>query len=93
MTEIKEGTAAIYLRRLQNVIQQVETTQIDHALALIIEAWNAGRQIITFGNGGSALTAQHYITDWNKSIYLSTKKTFSRTLLSRQYGTHHRLCK
>ena len=43
---------------------------------LIIEKFQAGKKIITCGNGGSASTASHYITDWNKMINLATGKKF-----------------
>ena len=42
------------------------------AINAIVGAFQRGNKLLVFGNGGSALTALHYITDWNKSIYLST---------------------
>ena len=39
-------------------------------------AFDAGRQIITCGNGGSAYAASHYITDWNKMVNLATGRKF-----------------
>lgn len=39
-------------------------------------AFDAGRQIITCGNGGSAYAASHYITDWNKMVSLATGRKF-----------------
>ena len=70
-----------YLSRLSHVISQLDASQIDNAVGLIEHTWKAGRQIICLGNGGSALTALHYINDWNKSIYLSTGIPFrGRTL-------------
>ena len=39
-------------------------------------AYEAGRYIITCGNGGSAYNASHFITDWNKMINLATGKPF-----------------
>jgi D-sedoheptulose 7-phosphate isomerase len=70
-----------YLSRLSHVISRLDVCQIDNAIGLIEEAWKAGRQIICLGNGGSALTALHYITDWNKSLFLSIGVPFrGRTL-------------
>lgn len=43
---------------------------------LIQSKFNAGKKIITCGNGGSASTASHYITDWNKMVNLATGKKF-----------------
>jgi D-sedoheptulose 7-phosphate isomerase len=43
---------------------------------IVEQAFLAGKKIITCGNGGSASTASHYITDWNKMINLATGKRF-----------------
>jgi len=43
---------------------------------LIKKKFEDGKKIITCGNGGSASTASHYITDWNKMINLATGKKF-----------------
>lgn len=80
------GTALTYLERLAGVIQAADKRQIDQGVELIYNAWQHGRQIIVFGNGGSSLTAQHYINDWNKSIYASTKKPFRGVCLSENMG-------
>jgi D-sedoheptulose 7-phosphate isomerase len=75
------ATTRTYVSRLSRVISQLDLTQIDQAIGLIEATWKAGRQIICLGNGGSALTALHYVNDWNKSIYLSTGIPFrGRTL-------------
>lgn len=71
-----QGAGQAYLERLTNLIGQANTQDIDNAINLIMDAWQKGRQIITFGNGGSALTALHFITDWNKSVFISQKKQF-----------------
>lgn len=75
-------TSSTYLSRLQEVLNALDTEAIDSVIRVIGQAWQAGRQIITCGNGGSSLTAQHYIADWNKSIFLSSQVAFrGRTLL------------
>jgi D-sedoheptulose 7-phosphate isomerase len=70
------GTAERYLSKLSRLLQVIDRQQIDQSIALIEEAWMAGRRIITLGNGGSSLTALHFITDWNKSIFLATGRPF-----------------
>jgi D-sedoheptulose 7-phosphate isomerase len=47
-----------------------------NGIDLINEKFQAGKNIFTCGNGGSASTASHYITDWNKMINLATGKKF-----------------
>jgi D-sedoheptulose 7-phosphate isomerase len=54
----------------------MDRKQLDGGLRVVREAWQRGAQIITLGNGGSALTAQHYIADWNKSAFLKTRRPF-----------------
>jgi D-sedoheptulose 7-phosphate isomerase len=76
------GTADAYLAKLRNMLGTIDRSQIDAAVEVIANAWQAGRQIITLGNGGSSMTALHFINDWNKSIFLSSGKPFrGRTLV------------
>lgn len=77
------GSATDYFDRLQQVVLNgVIAEEIDRGVAIIAHAWRSGKQVITLGNGGSSMTALHFINDWNKSIYLSTKVPFrGRTLV------------
>lgn len=68
--------SATYLRKLKRVLDTLDTDQIDRAVGLIADAWQAGRQVITLGNGGSSMTALHFITDWNKSVFMASGKPF-----------------
>jgi D-sedoheptulose 7-phosphate isomerase len=70
------GTAERYLSKLTHLLQMIDRDQIDQGISLIEDAWLAGRRIITLGNGGSSLTALHFITDWNKSVFLATGRPF-----------------
>jgi len=70
------GSAQGYLSKLAAVLEAFDRVQVDEAIGLIADAWQAGRQIITLGNGGSSMTALHFINDWNKSIFLSSGKPF-----------------
>jgi len=73
------GTAEAYLSKLTRLLAVLNREQIDNAIAVIAEAWQAGRQIITLGNGGSSM---HFVNDWNKSVFMSTGKPFrGRTLV------------
>ncbi len=53
---------------------------------MIDAAWQADQQIIVFGNGGSALAAQHAITDWNKSLFLASGRQFRGVSLADNMG-------
>lgn len=81
-----KGTSNHYLKRLEEVIRRIDTERMDKAVSLIYEAWQSNHQIIVFGNGGSALTAQHYVTDWNKSIYHAVQKPFLGRCLVENIG-------
>jgi len=79
-------TVASYFDRLTRVVNELDHASVDHAISLIRDAWDARRKIIVCGNGGSALTASHYINDWNKMAYLSTGKPFRGHCLSDNMG-------
>jgi len=75
-----------YLEHLSHMAGQLDQASVENAIDLIRNAWSEKRKTIVCGNGGSALTASHYITDWNKSVYLSTGKPFRGTCLSDNMG-------
>ncbi len=70
------GTTHNYLKKLTDLLATIDQTQVDDAVSVIADAWQSGRQIITLGNGGSSMTALHFINDWNKSIFMSSGKPF-----------------
>jgi D-sedoheptulose 7-phosphate isomerase len=71
-----------YLRKLGACLDHLDRGELDRGIDVIRKAWQEGRQIITLGNGGSAMTALHFITDWNKMVHLATGKPFrGRTLV------------
>ena len=75
-------SVASYLTHLSGMISQLDQSMVESAIALIKDHWNQKRKIIVCGNGGSALTASHYINDWNKMAYLATGKPFRGHCLS-----------
>ncbi|WJF89583.1 SIS domain-containing protein [Paraburkholderia bonniea] len=64
------GVAETYLTKLSAMLATIDRKQIDDAIGVVADAWQQGRQIITLGNGGSSMTALHFITDWNKSVFM-----------------------
>lgn len=75
-----------YLLAHQNLSKNLNFGEIDEAIAMINEAVSGNKKIVTCGNGGSASTASHYITDWNKMINRSTGKKFRGISLSDNVG-------
>ena len=58
----------------------------EKAISIVKETFLGGRKIITCGNGGSASTASHYITDWAKMVPLATGKKFRGICLCDNVG-------
>jgi D-sedoheptulose 7-phosphate isomerase len=75
-----------YFDRLTQTIQACDKPRWDEAVDLIDAAWLADRQIIVLGNGGSALAAQHAITDWNKNLFLASGQRFRGVSLADNMG-------
>src|SRR5437773_6893428 len=70
------GTAQTYLSKLTSLLESFDRGQVDNAVKVIADAWQAGHQIITLCNSGSSMTALHFINDWNKSVFIATGKPF-----------------
>ena len=59
-------TVANYIQQHNSVMNSLDEEEVNFAINLIIKTWQSNHQIVTCGNGGSANTTSHYITDWNK---------------------------
>ena len=56
--------------------EQADLAGFQAGVDLICAKFESGHKIITCGNGGSAHTASHYITDWAKMTNLATGRKF-----------------
>ena len=65
-----------YVAALTSLADKLSISEFQLGIDLIRAKFESGKKIITCGNGGSAYTASHYITDWNKMVNLATNKTF-----------------
>jgi len=79
-------TVSNYLAAHASLANQINTTAFQKGIDLINDAFQKGKKIITCGNGGSASTASHYITDWNKMVNLATGKKFRGVSLCDNIG-------
>ncbi|MEE2856553.1 MAG: SIS domain-containing protein [Planctomycetota bacterium] len=52
-----------YLAGSQRAIQQIDTGMVARFTASVVDAWHQDRQLLLFGNGGSAATATHLAED------------------------------
>ncbi len=75
-----------YFEHLSRIVRELDPASVEAAISLIRDAWSGGRKTLVCGNGGSALTASHYVNDWNKSAFLSTGKPFRGHCLSDNVG-------
>lgn len=75
-----------YLAAHGSVAARLDRQAVADAIGLITGAFEAERQIITCGNGGSAYAASHYITDWNKMVNLATRRKFRGVSLCDNMG-------
>jgi D-sedoheptulose 7-phosphate isomerase len=67
-----KGVSADYLDRISAALASLDRVALDHAVGVVHGAWQRGAQIITCGNGGSAMTALHFVTDWAKLVPMTT---------------------
>lgn len=65
-----------YLIAHNKLAQKIDPLSIQQGIDLIEQTFLQNKKIITCGNGGSASTASHYITDWNKMVNIATGKKF-----------------
>ena len=75
-----------YLAAHRQLTQVLDAQAFQAGIDLIRTTFERGNQIITCGNGGSALAASHYITDWNKPISAATGKKFRGISLADNIG-------
>lgn len=61
-----------YLRAHAQLAERLDWSAFQAGVDLVVRKFAEGRRVITCGNGGSASTASHYITDWAKMGNLAT---------------------
>ena len=88
---MKDFTADIcsYLEKLKNVIDKLNTSELNQFLGLLCEAREKEKQIFIMGNGGSAATASHFCNDFNKgaSYEFKDRKRFKFICLNDNVST------
>tara|TARA_B100000900_G_scaffold386359_1_gene376772 strand:- start:1157 stop:1747 length:591 start_codon:yes stop_codon:yes gene_type:complete len=65
-----------YIEEHNKVLSKIDVDSLQAAIDMVVDAFQRGVKIITCGNGGSASTASHYITDWVKMANLATGEKF-----------------
>lgn len=71
-----------YFAGLQALIADLDYARVDRLTDLLHEAWSDGKNVLIFGNGGSAASASHIVNDLQKCIYLDSGKPIRALCLS-----------
>ena len=75
-----------YFNALINAVNDAPHEEIFKAISVIKNAIEESKTIFTCGNGGSALTASHYVTDWTKMAWVNKKYQFKALCLNDNIG-------
>jgi D-sedoheptulose 7-phosphate isomerase len=65
-----------YLAAHADLARAIDAERFQRGIDLVRAAFDAGRHIITCGNGGSAYAASHCVMEWNKVITAATGRPF-----------------
>lgn len=60
---------------LEKILQNQDT--LNNIISILIKTKNSGKKIYTFGNGGSASTASHFVSDLLKTTITKDDKRFA----------------
>lgn len=75
-----------YFEQLIKSAQAAPINEINQAVNLINTAVENDKTIFVCGNGGSALTASHFVTDWAKMRWINKKEKLKAFCLSDNIG-------
>ena len=65
-----------YISHLQGVLERLSLADVRQSIDLVMETYQADRQIFVIGNGGSASTASHIANDLNKGASVPGVRRF-----------------
>jgi D-sedoheptulose 7-phosphate isomerase len=71
-----------YLQALQATLSQLDLGQVEVMAKLLLEAYDAGKTVYVFGNGGSGATASHMAGDFVKGVSYGLEKRFRMICLN-----------
>lgn len=71
-----------YLEEEINIIQNLDLDSVNTVMNILEEARLDGKRIFICGNGGSAATASHFATDFNKGVSENLDKKYNFECLS-----------
>jgi len=75
-----------YFRNFGTIVKQIDFARLDQCVSQICAYANSQSKIMICGNGGSASTASHYVTDWVKMCYMLGGQKLNAICLSDNIG-------
>lgn len=76
------STSKDYLESFRQALEQIDALALDAYAARIYQAWRDDRQVLVFGNGGSATTASHAVADLVKTASVPDRRRLRALCLS-----------
>jgi hypothetical protein len=67
---------ATYLTAHRRALESIDTEKVAKLVGLAREIWLQDRQLFAFGNGGSAASASHFVTDLGKGASDKMSRAF-----------------
>lgn len=80
------STASEYLDGMSKLLARVDPGPIDSLSDRLFDVWSDDQQVLVFGNGGSAYTASHFITDMIKTASVDGQRKLRAISLCDNYG-------
>lgn len=71
-----------YFAEARRITEDISVDDIDRAIELLFEAWQNGNHVFACGNGGSASTATHFVSDLVKTVATAGKRGFKAECLN-----------
>ena len=77
MSKIDNFTKSFFAEQVKCIEKlSKQKNQIEKIISLLIKKRNTGKKIFTIGNGGSASTASHFVSDLLKTSITKKNKRF-----------------
>jgi D-sedoheptulose 7-phosphate isomerase len=67
-------TASSYIAEMARVVGLIDPIAVERFAEIVFNAWRDDRHVFVFGNGGSAYTSSHFVTDLVKTASVEGKK-------------------
>lgn len=76
-----------YLEKVTCAFNALDKEQVNKVINVLLDTYERNGTIYVFGNGGSAMTASHFVCDFNKGVSIHLEKKFKFSCLCDNTGT------